>query len=121
MGVVVVAHHLQLDERVALKFLHPEALRNPEAVARFAREARAMVRIKSAHVVRVRDVDALPNGAPYMVMEYLDGDDLRAVLQDAGILPIHEAGRFRPSGVRCRGRGARRRNRPPGSQASESL
>lgn len=94
MGVVVVGHHLQLDEKVALKFLHPEALRNPEAVARFAREARAMVKIKSEHVVRVRDVDTLPNGAPYMVMEYLEGDDLGAVLEAAGVLPIHEAAEF---------------------------
>ncbi|MGD0675144.1 MAG: serine/threonine-protein kinase [Polyangiaceae bacterium] len=94
MGVVVVAHHLQLDERVALKFLQPEALRNAEAVARFSREARAMVKIKSEHVVRVRDVDALPNGAPYMVMEYLEGDDLGAVLERAGVLPIHEAVHF---------------------------
>ncbi len=94
MGFVVVAHHLQLDERVALKFLHPDALRNVEAVARFSREARAMVKIKSEHVVRVRDVDALPNGAPYMVMEYLEGDDLGAVLEDGGVLPICEAVHF---------------------------
>ena len=47
MGVVVAAHHIQLDEPVALKFLVPEALQNPESVARFAREARAAVKIKS--------------------------------------------------------------------------
>jgi serine/threonine protein kinase len=41
MGVVVAAHHLQLDEKVALKFLLPDALDNPEAVSRFVREARA--------------------------------------------------------------------------------
>ena len=68
MGVVVVAHHIQLDERVALKFLLPSALGNPEAVSRFAREARAAVKIKSEHVASVRDVGELPSGAPYMVM-----------------------------------------------------
>src|SRR5271167_3372782 len=68
MGVVVAAHHLQLEERVALKFLLPEAIGNAEATARFLREARAAVRIKSEHVATVKDVGTLPNGAPYMVM-----------------------------------------------------
>jgi len=70
MGVVVAAHHIQLDTKVALKFLLPDALYNSEAVARFAREARAAVKIKSEHVARVSDVGTLPNGAPYMVMAY---------------------------------------------------
>jgi serine/threonine protein kinase len=56
MGVVVAAHHIQLDQKVALKFLLPEALGNREAVARFAREARAAVKIQSEHVARVTDV-----------------------------------------------------------------
>src|SRR5580704_996551 len=88
MGVVVAAHHLQLDERVALKFLLPEALANAEAVARFDREARAAVKIKSEHVARVIDVGKLENGSPYMGMEYLDGSDLSAWLQKRGSPPI---------------------------------
>ena len=91
MGVVVAAHHLQLDERVALKFLLPDALRNAEAVARFAREARAAVKIKSEHVARVTDVGTLPNGAPYMVMEYLEGRDLDAWVKESGALPVEQA------------------------------
>jgi len=91
MGVVVAAHHIQLDEKVALKFLLPEALGNPDAVARFAREARAAVKIKSEHVARVSDVGTLPNGAPYMVMEYLDGGDLAAWIRQRGALPIEQA------------------------------
>jgi serine/threonine-protein kinase len=94
MGVVVAAHHMQLDERVALKFLLPDALGNPEAVARFAREARAAVKIKSEHVARVSDVGTLPNGAPYMVMEYLEGGDLAAWLKQRGALPIEQAVEF---------------------------
>jgi serine/threonine protein kinase len=73
MGVVVAARHIQLDQKVALKFLLVEALYNAEAVGRFLREARAAVRIMSEHVARVIDVGTLDNGAPYMVMEYLDG------------------------------------------------
>jgi tRNA A-37 threonylcarbamoyl transferase component Bud32 len=94
MGVVVAAHHLQLDEKVALKFLLPEALGNPLAVARFAREARAAVKIKSEHVARVIDVGTLPNGAPYIVMEYLEGGDLSAWLAQRGPLPIELAVEF---------------------------
>jgi serine/threonine-protein kinase len=91
MGVVVAAHHIQLDDKVAIKFMLPEALGNPEAVARFLREARAAVRIKSEHVARVSDVGTLETGAPYMVMEYLEGRDLSQWLRDNGALPVGQA------------------------------
>ena len=91
MGVVVAAHHMQLDERVALKFLLPEALENPEAVARFLREARAVVKIKGEHVARVSDVGQLENGAPYIVMEYLEGSDLAGWLKQRGAMPVELA------------------------------
>src|SRR3954465_12842347 len=91
MGMVVSALHLQLEERVAIKFLLPEALANAEAVARFGREARAAVKIKSEHVARVIDVGALETGAPYLVMEYLEGGDLSQVLARRGPLPVDEA------------------------------
>jgi serine/threonine-protein kinase len=91
MGAVVAAHHVQLDERVAIKFLLPAMLHSPELVGRFAREARAAVKIKSEHVARVMDVGTLENGAPYMVMEYLDGGDLAAWIQKTGPLPIEQA------------------------------
>ena len=91
MGVIVQATHLQLDERVAIKFLRPQALENEEAVMRFAREARAAVKIKSEHVARVTDVGTLGTGCPYMVMEYLSGSDLSQLIQDRGPLPIEEA------------------------------
>jgi serine/threonine protein kinase len=94
MGVVVAAHHIHLDEKVAIKFLLPDALTNPEAVARFAREARAAVKIKSEHVARVSDVGTLENGAPYMVMEYLEGGDLAARVQQQGPLPVDQAVEF---------------------------
>jgi serine/threonine protein kinase len=88
MGVVVSALHIHLEERVAIKFLLPEALSNPDAVARFGREARAAVKIKSEHVARVTDVGTLESGAPYMVMEFLHGRDLAAVVHDSGPLPV---------------------------------
>jgi len=88
MGVVVAAHHLVLDEVVAIKFLLPEALESSEAVARFEREARAAVKIKSEHVARVTDVGRLETGAPYMVMELLRGRDLGVLLREEGPLSL---------------------------------
>ncbi len=91
MGVVVAARHIELDERVAIKFLLPDTLDNPEVVARFAREARAAVRIKSEHVARIIDVGRLDSGAPYIIMEYLEGDDLATWLGRRGALPLSQA------------------------------
>jgi len=96
MGVVVSATHQQLGQRVAVKFLLPEALQHAQAMERFAREARAAVKLRSDHVARVLDVGELdassPSvGAPYMVMELLEGCDLGALVQDRGALPIEDA------------------------------
>jgi len=79
MGVVVSAHQTQLDRRVALKFLLPVACEVPGAVARFLREGKAAARITSEHVARVIDTGMLDGGAPYLVMEYLEGSDLAAL------------------------------------------
>ena len=86
MGSVVLATHLHLDERVAIKFA-PQALANEEAVARFAREARAAVKIKSEHVARVSDVGTLDTGAPYMVMEAFQRRDLAELVRSQGRSP----------------------------------
>lgn len=91
MGYVVAAHHLKLDQRVALKFLKPDALKHPHVVQRFAREARAAAKIRGEHVARVIDVGDLPSGAPYIVMEYLEGEDLGQRLQQRGPLQVEEA------------------------------
>ena len=90
MGVVVVATHLDLLETRAIKFMLPEALTNADAVERFVREARAASLLKSEHVARVFDVGRLETGAPYMVMEHLEGTDLDVVLKSRGQLPIGE-------------------------------
>ena len=94
MGEVYLAKHVELDERVALKMMLPEAAKNPEAVQRFMREARAAVKIKSDHVVRVTDVGTLETGLPYMAMEYLEGSDLREILTERGRLPLEEAAEY---------------------------
>ncbi|MGZ3419217.1 MAG: serine/threonine protein kinase [Polyangiales bacterium] len=91
MGIVVAARHLQLDEPVAIKFLHATFAAQKDQVERFLREGRAAVKIKSEHVARVRDVDVLENGTPYMIMEHLVGLDLGDLLVRDGPLPISEA------------------------------
>ncbi len=91
MGVVVVARHLQLAQKVAIKFLHPAAMEDPDVVARFAREARVLAQIQSEHVVRIVDVGTLERGEPYMVMEYLEGTDLSKHVKVRGPLPLEEA------------------------------
>ncbi len=91
MGVVVAAVHVQLEQRVAIKFVRDEALGNVDAVQRFLREARAAVKLKSEHAAKVLDVGTLESGAPYMVMEYLEGSDLGAVLADHGTLTVQAA------------------------------
>jgi serine/threonine-protein kinase len=90
LGVVVAATHLQLDQRVAIKYLKPTALTQKSAVERFLREARLASQIKSDHVVRVYDVGTVDDGSPYIVMEYLEGFDLAGLL-DNGPLPVRTA------------------------------
>jgi eukaryotic-like serine/threonine-protein kinase len=91
MGMVVQAVNMDLDLKVALKFMLPQALESPEASARFLREARAAGKLTGEHVCRVMDVGRFPGGAPYIVMEYLEGYDLMTLLKRRGPLPISEA------------------------------
>jgi serine/threonine protein kinase len=88
MGVVVAARHEQLDQLVAIKFIRDDALDNDEAVERFLREARSAARLKSEHVARVLDVGRLDSGAPYMVMEFLEGHDLAHAVTHDGPMAV---------------------------------
>ena len=91
MGVVLAAKHLELDERVAIKFIRAEMQRVPGVLQRFAREAKAAVSIKSEHVAQVFDVGTAEGIGPYIVMEYLEGCDLAQVLELEGRLPVRRA------------------------------
>src|SRR5215467_10413676 len=91
MGVVALAVNLQLEQKVALKFLLPEIVRDREAVKRFLREARAAAKLKSEHVARVLDVGTTDSGTPFMVMEPLEGRDLGAVLGELHQLAVRDA------------------------------
>jgi eukaryotic-like serine/threonine-protein kinase len=95
MGVVVLAWHIELEQKVAIKFLHAELAQHADGAERFRREARAVVRIRNEHVARVLDVGTLEGqGIPFIVMEYLHGRDLACELGARGSLPVSEAARY---------------------------
>jgi len=90
MGAVVEAHHQDLGEPVAIKFLLPRTLGKSRQSARFFREARAASRLKSPHVARVFDVDRRADGTPFIVMEYLTGETLAKRLAREGRASVVE-------------------------------
>ncbi len=90
MGTVVRAVHRELGIPVALKFLKRAWLQQGEVLARFSREARAAVKLKGEHVARVLDVGKTADGVPFMVMEYLEGEDLGTVMK-RGPAPLRDA------------------------------
>src|SRR5215831_5539040 len=86
MGVVFRARHRTLDRLVALKITLPGA-----PTERFLREARLLAQIRSPQVVAVHDCEALPDGCPVLVMEWIEGTNLQAVIeQRQGPLPETE-------------------------------
>lgn len=91
MGIVVAARHEQLGQLVAIKLVRDDALDQGDTVERFLREARAAVQLRSEHVAKVLDVGKLESGAPYMVMEFLDGSDLGHVLDESGPMALDTA------------------------------
>jgi serine/threonine-protein kinase len=89
-GIVVRAHHRQLELTVAIKFLKPKAAVDRDLVARFLREGQLAAKIRSIHSVGVHDVGTL-DGIPYMVLEYLEGRNLATVLLEEGSLSVERA------------------------------
>lgn len=90
MGIVLAAKHLELKHRVAIKLLSANLPGQEQFETRFLREAQVAASLRSENVVRVFDVGRLENGTPYMVMEWLDGNDLDHGPKGAN-LPIEEA------------------------------
>jgi serine/threonine-protein kinase len=91
MGVVVLATNVALQQKVAVKLLRASAVAHVEARGRFEREARAAANLKSHHVAKALDVGELPDGRPYMVMEYLEGQDLGDLIDKGPPLSTQEA------------------------------
>ncbi len=88
MGTVYLGVHPGIGSRVAIKVLTPESSTSSQLVERFFAEARAVNVIKNDNIVNVLDLAALPDGRPYIVMEYLEGAALASVLNQSGPLPL---------------------------------
>ncbi|NMC71955.1 MAG: serine/threonine protein kinase, partial [Myxococcales bacterium] len=91
MGAVYEAEHLVIGRRVAIKALHPEFAHRSELVARFHREAQAASRIGHLNIVEVFDFGTDDRGAPFLVMEYLEGRSLAGALQSDGTFPVERS------------------------------
>jgi serine/threonine-protein kinase len=92
MGVVYLAKHVEMDRRCALKMLHVADLNDPDAMARFHREARSASRISHPNVVAVYDFGKAESGDAYLAMEYVQGTSLEQLLADGvGIDPRRTA------------------------------
>src|SRR5688572_2647085 len=91
MGIVYKARHIELGTWVAVKVIRPDIAQNSSLWRRFAREARALAALHNKNVVRVHDAGTLPSGLRYLVMELLDGKDLRRLLSERGAIPVPEA------------------------------
>jgi len=86
MGSVYRAEHVHVGRKAAVKVLHPDLCRSPPERERFRREARVATRLRSPHVVEVLDFGEDAAGRAYLVMELLEGEPLRAVLEREGRL-----------------------------------
>ncbi|MEZ4443185.1 MAG: serine/threonine-protein kinase [Polyangiaceae bacterium] len=93
MGSVWLGHHLQLDAPVAVKFMSEAIAGQPDARARFEREAKAAAQIRSPYVVHVYD-HGIDGATPFIVMEFLEGVDLRQRVRGGRHLPPAEAARI---------------------------
>ena len=91
MGTVYIGVHEAIGKKVAIKCLNPEMAANRSVVERFKREARAATAAGNEHIIDVTDMGELPDGAPYIVMELLEGRELADLLDTVGPLPIGRA------------------------------
>jgi len=87
MGSVWFAAHTSLGHAVAIKFIHPDLASSPQARRRFETEAKAAAKLKSRHVAQVYDHGVSETEQPYIVMEFLEGHSLEAVIEARGALP----------------------------------
>src|SRR5262245_31570175 len=91
MGAVYEAAHLRLPKRFAVKFLQRDLPKDKEAFARFQREAEIASSLGNRHIAEVVDFNSTPDGSPYMVMEFLEGEDLSTRLRASGRLTLDAA------------------------------
>ena len=91
MGTVYRGQHVKLPREAAIKVMHASLMRDPEAIARFGREAAAASRLSHDAVARVYDHGETADGLVYLAMEFVEGRTLKQVLRDDGALPLERA------------------------------
>ena len=91
MGVVYRAQHVVLEKPVAIKVLHDRFARQTEVVEQFLTEAKAASRIRHPNIIDVTDFGTTADGLVFLVMEYLDGENVEERLRRVGRLPVFEA------------------------------
>ena len=91
MGAVFEAQHETINQRVAIKVLHPKLTSDETSVQRFMHEARTTSLVHHPGLVKVHDFGQLPDGSAYMMMEYLDGESLKHRLAKQGKLDSKDA------------------------------
>ncbi|HPP51706.1 MAG TPA: protein kinase, partial [Thermoguttaceae bacterium] len=90
MGMVLKARHRRMDRLVAIKTLRPQAMQDPKAVERFYREVKAAARLNHPNIVTAYDAGE-HQGIHYLVMEYVDGQDLARLVKQHGPMAVPEA------------------------------
>jgi serine/threonine-protein kinase len=91
MGQVYLAEHVKMGRRSAIKVMSPAMVHDPDAIARFNREAANASRITHPNVCAVYDFGETPDGLIYLAMEFVEGEPLTALLERDGALPLPRA------------------------------
>jgi len=91
MGQVYLAEHVKMGRRSAIKVMNPSMVHDPEAVARFNREAANASRISDSHVCAIYDFGETPDGLIYLAMEFIEGEPLTELIREEGALPVARA------------------------------
>ncbi len=91
MGVVYKAKHEQMDRLVAIKMLHSHMVSDADAMKRFHREAKAVSRVRHPHSIMLFDFGVSSSGQPFIVMDYVEGTNLKRVIKQETHLPLERA------------------------------
>src|SRR5688572_15665183 len=92
MGTVYLAEHVKMGRKCALKVMNPGMNTDPDAIARFNREAANASRLSHANICGIYDFGETPDGLIYLAMEFIEGTSLSALIEKGGNLPPSRSG-----------------------------